>query len=167
MSTDAAVAPRAVAMEIFDALGRHDIDAMLSRVHPDLVDDFVAVGVFRGVAQVRGFFDELLGAFPDFAIEVIGTVSDDERAVVQWRATGTFTGSPFQGVRATGRGVELRGCDVMQVIQGRVKHNTIYYDGLGFARRIGMLPAERSFADRAMTAAFNARTDLVARFRRN
>jgi steroid delta-isomerase-like uncharacterized protein len=166
MSTDAAVTPRDVATEIFDALGRHDVDAMLSRVHPDLVDDFVAVGVFRGVAQVRGFFDELLAAVPDFAIEVIGTVSDDERAVVQWRASGTFTGSAFQGIHATGRRVELRGCDIMQFTQGRVKHNTIYYDGLGFARQIGMLPREGSRADKAMAAAFNTRTDVVARLRR-
>jgi len=167
MSTEAAVTPREVATEIFDALGSHDLDAMLSRVHPDLVDDFVAVGVFRGVAQVRGFFTELLAAFPDFTIEALGIVHDDERAVVQWQATGTFTGSPFQGMHATGRRLELRGCDVMQVTHGRVKHNTIYYDGLGFARQIGMLPAEGSAADGAMTAAFNARTDLVARFRRN
>lgn len=166
MSVDTTVTPRQVATEIFEALGRHDLDALVAHDHPDVVDDFVAVGVFRGVAEIRAFFTELLGAVPDFAIHVVGIVSDDDMAVVQWRATGTFIGSPFQGIHATGRSVDLRGCDVMHVEQGRLKHNTIYYDGLGFARQIGLLPREGSAADKAMTAAFNARTDLVARLRR-
>ena len=50
---------------------------------------------------------------------------------------------------------------------GLLKENTIYYDGLGFARQIGMLPREGSSADKAMTAAFNAGTDVRARLRRN
>lgn len=81
-------------------------------------------------------------------------------------AATTFTGSPFQGIHATGRRIELRGCDVMQFEQGQLKHNTIYYDGLGFARQIGMLPREGSRADKAMTVAFNTRTGVVARLRR-
>jgi steroid delta-isomerase-like uncharacterized protein len=166
MSIETTVTPRKVATEIFDALRGHDLDALVALDHPDVVDDFVAVGVFRGVVQVRDFFTELLNAVPDFAIEVVEMVSDEERAAVQWRATGTFTGSPFQGIHATGRRIELRGCDVMQFEQGKLKHNTIYYDGLGFARQIGMLPREGSRADKAMAAAFNTRTDVVARLRR-
>ena len=92
-------------------------------------------------------------------------VGDDTRAVVQWRAHGTFTGAAFQGIHATGRSVELRGCDVMTFDEGRLRRNTIYYDGLTFARQIGMLPREGSPGDKAITAAFNAGTDVRARLR--
>jgi steroid delta-isomerase-like uncharacterized protein len=129
------------------------------------VEDFVAIGEFRGRQQVRQFFSELFAAFPDFDIELLHMLGDDRRAVVQWRATGTFTGGPFQGVHATGRSVVLRGCDVMEFEDGRLTRNTVYYDGLGFARQIGMLPREGSSADKAMTAAFNAGVDVRSRIR--
>lgn len=108
----------------------------------DVVDDFVAVGVFEGVPAVRSFFAAMFAAVPDFALETVGLVSDDEHAIVQWRAAGTFTGAPFQGIHATGRGIELRGVDVMRFEQGKLKHNTVSYDGLAFARQVGMLPAK-------------------------
>ena len=157
--------PVEVASQILDAVRRHDLDTMRSLSHPDVVDDFVAVGEFRGVTAAHGFFAEVFGAFPDFDLEVVNLVGDAEQAVAQWHATGTFTGSPFQGVHATGRPVELRGCDVMRVEDGKLKQNTIYYDGLGFARQIGLLPKRGSAGDKAMTAAFNAGVDVWARVR--
>lgn len=157
--------PVQVATEILAAVRRHDLDAMRALAAPHVVDDFVAVGEFRGVDAALGFFSELFGAFPDFDIDVVHMVGDEDHAVTQWHATGTFTGTPFQGVHATGRSVDLRGCDVMRFEAGKLVHNTIYYDGLGFARQIGMLPREGSSADKALTVAFNAGTDVRARLR--
>jgi steroid delta-isomerase-like uncharacterized protein len=156
-------APSIVATQIFDALKGHDLDAVMALEHPDVVDDFVVLGRFEGRQAVRDFFSELFGAFPDFQIEMLNVVGDDTHAVVQWHAHGTFTGAPFQGIHATGRSVELRGCDVMKFDDGKLRSNTIYYDGLTFARQIGMLPREGSAADKAITAAFNAGTDVKAR----
>ena len=166
MTTDAPSSPTQVAAQYFEALRRRDLDATQALSHHDVVDDFVVIGELRGVAMIRNFFTEVFDAFPDFDIEALNIVGDQDHAVVQWLATGTFTGTPFQGIHATGRSIELRGCDVMRFEDGRLKHNTIYYDGLGFARRIGMLPREGSSADRAMTAAFNAGTDVWARLQK-
>ena len=166
MASAAPATPQEVATALFEALNRHDLDAAMALDHADVVADFVAVGIFDGVSAVRAFFDEIFAALPDFTLQALQMVCDDERTVVQWQAKGTFTGTPFQGVHATGRNVELRGVDVMYFEQGKVKRNTIYYDGLSFARQIGMLPREKSLADRAMTTVFNARTDVIGRLRR-
>lgn len=152
-----------LARALFTAIGRHDLDAVRALDAPDVVDDFVAIGVFAGVDAVIGFFAELFAAVPDFGIEVLNVTAEGNTAVVQWHATGAFTGGPFQGIHATGRPVDLRGCDVMRFEDGLLKHNTIYYDGLAFARQIGLLPTEGSRADRALQAVFNARTDTLAR----
>lgn len=166
MASSAGATPRGVATAVFEALNRHDLDAVTALEHADVFEDFVAVGVFDGVLAVRGFFAEIFAAMPDFTLEVMGLVCDDEHAVVQWQATGTFTGTPFQGIHSTGRSIKLRGVDVMRIEQGKLKHNTIYYDGLAFARQVGMLPREGSLPDKAITTAFNARTDLIGKFRR-
>lgn len=107
------------------------------------------------VAWFRGFFD----AVPDLRMEVEDVVvagkPGRERVTVRWRITGTFSGTPYLGIEPTGRPVDLRGMDLMDVEDGRVAANHIYYDQLAFARQVGMLPPEGSPGDRLMTSAFN------------
>jgi hypothetical protein len=64
------------------------------------------------------------------------------------------------GIEPTGRRVELRGVDVMQVGDGLIVRNTVYYDGAAFARGVGMLPPQDSGAERTMITAFNTVTKL-------
>ena len=155
--------PLEVARAAFEAVGRRDPDGIVEYGGPDYIDDFVAVGQFRGRDAVRDFFRATFAAFPDFEMTVDRIVADDSSAVVQWHLSGTFSGGPFLGIRATGRRVELRGVDVMDVADGLIQHNTIYYDGASFARQIGLLPAQGSRADRSIVAAFNAATRIRRR----
>jgi hypothetical protein len=72
--------------------------------------------------------------------------------------TGHFSGGPFQGIDPTGRRVEMRGLDLLEIEDGLIVGNTAYYDGMSFARQIGLMPPEDSGAERAMKSAFNAAT---------
>lgn len=166
MTEQTGSSPTHLAREMFSLLARHDLDALQSYHHPDVVQDFVPIGTYRGRAALRGFFTELLAAFPDFAMEVLDMTEDGDRVAAQWRISGTFTGTAFQGIHATGKHAELRGCDVMRFEDGMLRENVVYYDGLAFARQIGLLPREGSAADKAMTAAFNAGTDMRSRLHR-
>ena len=165
MSSAATRTPADVARAAFDAVSRRDPDGIVATGAPGYVDDFVAIGEIRGRDAIRAFFGELFAAFPDFTITVDRIVADDTTAVVQWQAAGTFTGGPFQGIAPTGRPVEIRGIDVMEVADGLIQHNTIYYDGATFARQIGLLPGLGSRADQALLAVFNAKTTLSQRIR--
>lgn len=136
----------------------------------DSVDDFLAAGqTVRGAEALAQWFRELFAAVPDFRMDVLNVFDDgDRQAVLQWHAAGTFTGSPFLGIEATGRRVDIRGVDVMLFgADGKIEHNTIYYDGAEFARQVGMLPPRDSAADRLTLAAFNAKTRLARRVRGN
>jgi steroid delta-isomerase-like uncharacterized protein len=165
MSSAATRTPADVARAAFDAVSRRDPDGIVATGAPEYVDDFVAIGEIRGHDAVRAFFRELFAAFPDFTMTVSRIVADETTAVIQWRAAGTFTGGPFQGVAPTRRRVEIRGVDVMEVADGLIQHNTIYYDGATFARQIGLLPGLGSRADQALMAAFNAKTTVSNRVR--
>jgi steroid delta-isomerase-like uncharacterized protein len=139
---------------------------MLEHDHPDCVNLFVALGEFRGREATRKLYDEIFTAFPDFELQVKRIVADDQVAAVQWAANGTFSGGAFQGIEPTGRRMELAGLDFMEVEDGLVRRNTIYYDGASFARSIGMLPQAESLGERALLAAFNAKTRLRLLVRR-
>lgn len=49
--------------------------------------------------------------------------------------------------------------------EGTIASNFAAFDQLQFARQIGMMPPDRSPADRAMKAAFNAKTRLLRRIK--
>jgi steroid delta-isomerase-like uncharacterized protein len=144
----------------FGQLARRDLSAAEEIWAPEAIDHFLPVGDAIGRDAIVAFFTEMFEAFPDFHIEPERVLTTDTYAVVQWRATGTFTGKAFHGIRPTGRGVAFRGCDVVEIRDRLVHENTIYWDGAAFARQIGLLPREGSWADRAMLAAFNAVTWL-------
>lgn len=145
----------------FDAVTARDPAAMAACWHPDGVEDIIPLGVFRGPEAVRTLFSELFRAMPDFEMTVTRITADHEVAAVQWRASATFTSAPFQGIEPTGRRIELRGTDCLEIDdEGRITRNTAAYDGAAFARGIGMLPPENSGAEKAMRGAFNAVTKL-------
>jgi len=150
--------PAEIARLLVERLTAHDLDGMAELQHDDVVEDFIPVGAFRGKPAVREYFAELLAAFPDFHMEIERLSGDDRSATLQWRVSGTFTGSSFQGVAANGKHIELRGVDCMEFEDGLLRNNTIYYDGAAFARAVGLLPAQRSGAERALFGAFNAVT---------
>jgi steroid delta-isomerase-like uncharacterized protein len=148
------------ARSYFDALARRDAEAMGDHWSGEGIEDIVPLGVFRGVAEITSFFRELFAAVPDAETAVTRLVADESRAAVEWRTTGTFGGAPFQGIEPTGRPVEIRGFDLLEIEDGKILRNTAYYDGMAFARAVGMMPAQDSGAERAMKNAFNAVTKL-------
>ena len=129
----------------------------------DAIVDFVPLNVIRGSEEVRQFFLGLFAAIPDLETTYELAAASDDTAVVEWRMRGTFNGAAFQGIEPTGKQVELRGVDVMRIENDRIAHNTAYYDGMDFARQIGMMPAQDSAGERAMIGAFNAVTKLRGR----
>ena len=151
----------------FAAINARDLETLSTFWHDDIVEDFVVLGTIQGKEAVAAFFTELFTAVPDleFTTERIMPI-DPTTAVGEWMLTGTLSGGPFQGVEPNGSHVSLRGIDVMRFEDGLLLHNTIYYDGLAFARQVGMLPAAGSRTDRAMMASFNAMTKVKSRLRR-
>ena len=134
----------------------------------DVVVRFHALDtVERGPDGMAAFFADLFAAVPDWRMEVEEVLGHEAAATIRWRGTGTHTGAPWRGIAATGRRIDLPGCDVMRfAADGRVVENVVYYDGATFARQVGMLPKQDSAADRALLAAFNAAAWVRRRARR-
>jgi steroid delta-isomerase-like uncharacterized protein len=144
------------ARSYWDAIAARDPEAVAGHWAAEGIDDIVPVGVLRGPAEIASFFRELFAASPDLETTVTRLVAGEREAAVEWRMTGHFSGGPFQGIEPNGRRFEMRGLDLMEFEDGKLTANTGYYDGMEFARQIGLMPPQDSGAERAMKGAFNA-----------
>jgi steroid delta-isomerase-like uncharacterized protein len=148
------------ARSYFDAIARRDVPGMIEHWKEDGVIDLVPIGILRGRDEIAAFFDEMFAAFPDAEMTVTRVAAGQNEVAVEWRMSAHFTGGSFQGVEPTGRPLELRGVDMIEIADGQNVTNTAYYDGMAFARGAGLLPPQDSGAERAMKSAVNAATRL-------
>ena len=120
----------------------------------------VPTGVLRGRDAIVRNLADLFAAVPDLETTVSRVVAGEQQAAVEWRMHGTFNGAAYQDIEPTGRPVEMRGFELFELENGQIASTTVYYDGLSFARQIGMMPPQDSGAERAMKSAFNAVTKV-------
>ncbi len=150
--------PEETVRSYFDAVIARDPEAMAEHWAEDGIEEILPVGIFRGPEEVKAWFTELFTAVPDFDMTLERVLAQENNVLVQWRANGDFTGGPLMGVEPTGRRIELRGLDWLEVEGDKVVRNTAFADGAALARDMGMLPPQGSAAEKAMFGAFNALT---------
>lgn len=155
-----------LATRYFDAIGRQDLDSALAHWATGAIDHMAPVGELRAPEGVRAHFEELFAAMPDFQLDVVDFVVDGELVGVHWRAGGTFTGSAYQGIRATGTSVRLEGADIVRIGDGLIQRVDSYWDDSSVARQLGLLPPRKSRRERALLGLFNLRTRLLPRGRK-
>jgi steroid delta-isomerase-like uncharacterized protein len=157
-----------VATAYFEAIGRHDVEAMIELWEPGAYGHIYGMTSLRAPEGYRQWFGEMLfRAFPDYAMEIVDMVAYGEKAAVRWRATGTFTGPvQFEGLDATGARIEIEGLDLLTIRDGLIRENRAYTNAMDIARQLGALPPAGSGGERAMLGAVNLRTrarDLLQR----
>lgn len=164
MTSTEAADTTSVARAYFEAVAKRDLEAMEAFYEPGGIGEIHGLVSLRVPDTYREWFGSLFRAFPDFKMETLDVLGDGaEKAAVHWRATGTFDGEgSFEGLAPNGRSVDVQGCDVLTIRDGRIHHNDAYMNGAEMARQLGALPPAGSPPEKAMTAALNAKTKATA-----
>jgi steroid delta-isomerase-like uncharacterized protein len=153
----------AVARAYFAAVTARDVEAMVACWEPGSLDVLHGVSELTVPDDLEAWFGSLFSAFPDFTFEVLDVLASGEKAAVHWRATGTFDGSAkFEGLTPNGRSVDVQGCDVLTVREGKVVRNDAYLNGAEMMRQLGALPPAGAPPEKALTALLNAKTQATA-----
>jgi predicted ester cyclase len=157
-----------VARAYFEAVGRQDLDAMESMYVPGPIGRIHGMVELEVGGNYREWFGSLFRAFPDWHFEILDIIAEGERAAVEWRATGTFSGDArFEGMEPNGASVDVQGCDVVTIRDGKLVDNQAYTSGTEIARQLRALPPQGSIAERGMTAALNLKTRATKALRRS
>ena len=101
-------------------------------------------GIFEGPDAIRGRLARDLDAFADANYVVDSFVDEGDKFADEWTFTGTNTG-PFRlpdgtEIPATGRRVEIKGMEYVEVRDGRIVVDNLYYDFMAAVLQLGLLP---------------------------
>jgi predicted ester cyclase len=153
-----------IALGVFEGINAHDTGAMRELWAPD-VTERLPDKTCHGPDELAAHFEGLFAAMPDFHMEAVSHVEDGETVFVRWVLTGTHTGAPFAGIERTGASIRLDGMDQFTIRDGTVAANFVVFDQMEVGRQLGLLPPDGSAADRALKAAFNAKTKIAEAIR--
>src|SRR5829696_1632625 len=163
-SSAPATTPQAVMTAYFEALTRHDLDAIAAAWAPGGHCHIAGQADATGPDGVRAYWAELFGACPDLRFHVVDLIAEGERVAVRWSARGTFAGpASYQGIEPTYARLDLEGLDLFRLRDGAIEREDAYTDGSTFARQIGLLPPRGSSAEQRMTRAFNGQAKVRRR----
>jgi steroid delta-isomerase-like uncharacterized protein len=143
----------------FEQLNRRDVAAMRQLWSDDTVERFPD-RTCRGPEEIAAYFEETCAALPDLEVEVVALVEQGDDVFVRWHLTATQEGR-IQGIDGTGKRLELDGADQFTLKDGKIVSNFVIFDQMQWARHVGLMPPEGSTADRAIKAAFNAKTRVA------
>jgi len=120
-----------------------DLDACMELYAEDAVQR-MHDGVFEGIEPIRGRLARDLEAFSDAKYVVESFVEDGETFADEWTFTGTNDG-PFRlpdgtEVPATGKPVEIKGMELVEVRKGKIVVDNLYYDFMAAVAQLGLIP---------------------------
>jgi steroid delta-isomerase-like uncharacterized protein len=101
-------------------------------------------GTFEGLDAIRARLARDLDAFPDAKYVVESFVEDGGTFADEWTFTGTNTG-PFRlpdgtDVPPTGKPVEIKGMELVEVRDGKIVVDNLYYDFMAAVAQLGLVP---------------------------
>ena len=120
-----------------------DLDACMELYAEDAVQR-MHDGTFEGLGAIRDRLARDLNAFPDATYVVDSFAEDGDRFADEWTFTGTNSG-PFRlpdgsEIPATGKQVEIKGMELVEVHDGKIVVDNLYYDFMAAVFQLGLIP---------------------------
>jgi len=120
-----------------------DLDGIMDLYADDAVQ-WMPDGIFSGRSSIRERLARELAAFSDLDWGVTSFVEQDDAFADEWFFAGTHTGPLVMPdgteLPPTGKRVEMQGMELVQVRDGKVVVDNLYYDNLSIAAQLGLIP---------------------------
>jgi steroid delta-isomerase-like uncharacterized protein len=120
-----------------------DLDGVMDLYADDAVQ-IMPDGTFEGRSVIGERLAKELTAFPDLHHRFISFVEQGGAFADEWIFVGTHTGPLVlpdgTELAPTGKRVEVRGMELVELRDGKIVVDNLYYDNLAVAAQLGVLP---------------------------
>ncbi len=108
------------------------------------VDDAVlhTVPEVKGKANCKAYYENFVTGFSERQFTVKEIFADGDKLVKYWQFKGKHTGS-FFGIPATGKSVDIIGCTIAKMKDGKIAEEHDFMDNMVFMQQLGLLPAAK------------------------
>jgi steroid delta-isomerase-like uncharacterized protein len=105
------------------------------------VDDAVlhAVPEVKGKANAKAYYENYVTGFSERKFIIKQIVADGDNLVKYWQFKGKHTGT-FFGIQATGKDVDVIGCTIVKMKDGKIAEEQDFMDNLEFMQQLGLIP---------------------------
>ena len=94
----------------------------------------------HGLEGLKRFISMYLTAFPDIHFTIEDLISEGDKVVVRYTATGTHQGE-LMGIAPTGKHATVTGISINRFENGKVVESWSNFDALGMLQQLGQIPA--------------------------
>jgi steroid delta-isomerase-like uncharacterized protein len=141
-----------------------DLDGVMDLYAEDAVQ-LMPDGIFKGRGAIQVRLARELDACSDVAHRVESFVEQGDAFADEWTFVGTHTGSfslpDGTEIPATGNRIEIRGMELVQVREGKIVIDNLYYDTSTVLAQLGLGPARDG--NGAMPAIFEVAARIKVR----
>ena len=103
-----------------------------------------ANGTAQGHAAIREIVRRDKAAFPERTVTIDVTVEQGDTAAFEWSWVATHTGPLTMPdgteLPPTGKRIELKGMELVQLRDGKIVVHRMYWDNMAVAGQLGVLP---------------------------
>ena len=131
--------------KFFNSISNRDVDTAMSLLTDDHVSHDHGTGmVMTGIEENRADMENWLSMMSDMKVEILNSVESGNCVAVEMRMTGVNTGELMMPdgtkVPATGKSVEMHGCNVIEFEGEKMSKSTQYYSMMSMMAQLGLMP---------------------------
>ena len=133
--------PQQIVESMFAAFNRHDVEAMAALYSDDaFIDspDFDAPK--RGQQAIREIYTKYFRQTPDIRDDVKSIVACGDKVFVEFVSSGTIENPPsYAPPQMKGKKFAVKMVSVLEIKNGKIVRDVIYYNQLSFLKQIGAM----------------------------
>jgi steroid delta-isomerase-like uncharacterized protein len=98
-----------------------------------------AVPEVKGKANAKAYYENYVTGFSERKFIIKQIFADGDNLVKYWQFKGKHTGT-FFGIPATGKDVDVIGCTIVKMKDGKIAEEQDFMDNLEFMQQLGLIP---------------------------
>ena len=124
----------------------HVWDVVLNQGRANILDTAYAENAIlhtvpetKGKANCIAYYSNYLTGFSNRQFIVKETFAQGNKLTKSWQFKGKHTGN-FFGIPATNKEVDVIGCTIATIVNGKITEEQDFFDNLEFLRQLGLMP---------------------------